>query len=273
MSSSTFVRRQLGARLRKLREDARMSQEDVAATELLSRVTLWRTESGQRPSRWGTIRALCEMYGADPATTTALVELAKASKGTGWYERYGDAVPETLQIFMGAELAARRIFHFDPEVVYGALQTEDYTLALFRGESPDSSPEHLDRLLAARRERKERFWSGRPDDAVLCVVLNEAALVREVGGRETMCRQVDHLKEASGQRGVEVRVLRWSAGAHPAIYGGYTLFEFRDHEDPTVVFAENYAGGQYMEDEHQVRRMLDVWQRIHDPSVPVKEYT
>lgn len=271
-SGSTFVRRQLGARLRKLRDEAGKSQADVAAASIVSEVTLWRIEGGTTSVKWPIVKSLCELYGTDVETTYALIDLAKASKGTGWFERYGDAVPQRLGMYLGAEQAATRIRVYESELIFGTLQTAEYTRALFRGERPRDSAERIDQLVEVRRERQDHFWSTRRPDKELLVVLNEAALAREVGSRATMRGQLVHLRELSGQDGVEIKVLPWSAGAHPAIYGGCTVFEFPHEEDPMVVYVESYMGGQFLTEDADVNRMLSVWQRVFDLSKSIKDW-
>ena len=61
-------------------------------------------------------------------------------------------------------------------------------------------------------------WPGRPSWSgnrrrTLRVVLDEAVLHREVGGREVLRRQLQRLSEASLRPGVELLVLPFSAGA------------------------------------------------------------
>lgn len=258
--------------MKQLRVHARRSRADVAVTGILSESTLSRLENGIVATHWGRIKLLCELYGADNYTEQQLIKMSKAGRdGDGWFERYGEDVPEALAMFIGAEQAARQIKTYDPEVIPGALQSQEYARALFIGESPQSSPERIAFLVDGRMERRKQYWARRPDDGVLTVILGEAALAREVGSRATMSCQRQELREVSGER-VEIRVLPWTVGAHPAIYGGYTIFEFSDPEDPTVIFFENYNGGQYLQDEEVVCRMNKVWKRLHSLAIPIKEY-
>lgn len=265
-----FVRRQLGVRLQRLREEARKSQEDVATTGIASRHTLWRMETGQTASSWMKVEALCRFYGADEPTTQAMVRFSKASSGKSWLEAYDDVVPQALQLYLGCELAACEISIYNPELVPGALQTPEYARAIFAGEGETAAS--INRLVEARLERQERFWTKRPVGAVLCAVINEAALARHVGGRATMTRQLHYMREAGERDGVEVRVLGWAAGAHPAIYGGYTIFDFPDREDPTVVYAQNYTGGQYLQEEPFVAQMRAMQETVYHLASPIKEY-
>lgn len=272
-SGSTLVRRRLGKRLERLRKDVGKSQVDVELTGIVRRATLHKIEEGRQSSKWPIVQALCELYGASAEATFELVELAKASKGIGWFERYGDVVPRTLGMYLDLELAASEIDIYDPEIIPGTLQTADYARAVFTGEGDfRHGSEPIDALVDARLERQRRFWRERPPHAILRVVLNEAAVSREFGGCDTMRVQVDHLREVDGQSGTEVRVLPWSAGGYAAIYGGYTIFVCPDPQDPTVAYVANYQGGSYLEDPPSIARMRAIQDGIYAQSVSIKEY-
>lgn len=269
----TFVRRRLGHRLERLRRDAGKSQVDVALTKIVTRATLHKIEQGRQSSKWPIVQTLCELYGASPEMTQALIELAKASKDTGWFERYGDAIPRSLGMYLDAELLANEIDIYDPEIIPGALQTPEYARAVFEGEGDfRHGSEPLGVTIEARLERQQRFWRERAPHAILCVVLNEAAVTREFGSRGTMRAQVLHLREIDGQGGTEIRILPWSAGGHPAIYGGYTIFWFPDPLDPTVVYVKNYQGGSYLEDGPSIARLRAIQEHTYSQSIPIKEY-
>ncbi|TMM41862.1 MAG: helix-turn-helix domain-containing protein [Actinobacteria bacterium] len=80
---STVVRRQLGVRLRRLRNAAGKTERDVEEASLASRTKLWKIETGKAPVKVADVRALCWLYGADMATTDALAKLARR-KPTAW---------------------------------------------------------------------------------------------------------------------------------------------------------------------------------------------
>jgi hypothetical protein len=273
-STPTFLRRQLGSRLRQHRIAAGKSVLDVDASRIVSDSTLWRIEAGVTSTKPGVVKELCDLYEVDAKIRASLVTMARASASTdGWFEQYGDAVPSGLELYLGAEQAASSIRVYDTEVIFGILQTPEYAAALFRGEHPAESSARIETLVKARMERQQQFWKHRPSDAVLCVVLSEAALAREVGGRETMTRQVDQLRELCGQpeNEVDVRFLPWSRGGHPAIYGGFTIFDFPEPEDHPVVYMESYTGGKYFPGS-DAGRALAAWERVFDLSVPIEEH-
>lgn len=268
----TFERRQLGGRLKQFRNAAGKTRQGVNDSGVVSDSTLWRIEAGLVAVKGGTVMGLCALYGVDRETTDSLVALARATEGAGgWFEAYGDVVPARLELYLGAEQAASDIRAYDTEVIFGTLQTPEYAAALFKAEYPEEPSERIDLLVQARLERQKQFWEHRPKDASLSVVLSQAALEREVGGRGTMAAQIAYLREVSGHRGVEVGIMPWSAGGHPAIYGAFTILEFSEPQDPPVVYVESYLGGQYLRFS-DAGRILTAWEQVFDRAVPIKEH-
>jgi hypothetical protein len=68
-------------------------------------------------------------------------------------------------------------------VVPGIFQTPEYARALLTAGRPTARPEVIDDLVAARIERQEILSRERPP--VVWAVIDESALRREIGGKET----------------------------------------------------------------------------------------
>ena len=49
---------------------------------------------------------MCRIYAAPPDLTEALMGLAKETKAKGWWQSYGDVIPENFDIYLGLEEAA-----------------------------------------------------------------------------------------------------------------------------------------------------------------------
>src|ERR1035438_10402721 len=108
-AGSTVPRRQLGRYLRELRSAAGPSARAAARDLERSEPTLWRIETGQVSVRSLDVKAMCELYRATPEMTGALMALAKETKARGWWQAYGDVVPEWFDLYIGLEAAATRI--------------------------------------------------------------------------------------------------------------------------------------------------------------------
>jgi len=96
----------------------------------------------------------------------------------------------------------------------------------------------------------------------LSVIVDEAALLREVGGPDVMRGQLRRLAEASDLPGVRIQVLPNAAGAHPAITGEFTILRFPELIAPDVVYLENMTSNIYVEREAEVFRYSLAFERL-----------
>ena len=87
------------------------------------------------------------------------------------------------------------------------------------------------------------------------MILDEAALERQVGGADVMRAQLRRLVQVAEQPDVQVQVLPNAAGAHPAVTGEFTtILEFPELIAPDVVYLEQMTSNVYVEQEAQVYR-------------------
>jgi transcriptional regulator with XRE-family HTH domain len=182
-TGSTVPRRQLGRYLRDLRNSQRMSVKTAAAKLEWSEAKIWRIETGQVALRSFDVEAMCRVYGAPPELTRALMGLAKETKAKGWWHAYGDVIPEGFDVYIGLEEAASQLSSYQPELVPGLLQTEDYTRALIKADDPDVDSDDLDRRVQLRVAR-QALVQRRTAPVELHTVLNESVLRRPAGGCE-----------------------------------------------------------------------------------------
>jgi hypothetical protein len=103
-----------------------------------------------------------------------------------------------------------------------------------------------------RTERQKRLTA--PDAPSLWTVMNEAVLHRQVGGQAVMAGQLAHIGQLAARPNVTVQVLPFTAGAHPAMLGSFTLMQFPDPADRDVVYLEAETGALYLEKPEDVRR-------------------
>ncbi|MEV0975886.1 helix-turn-helix transcriptional regulator [Streptomyces sp. NPDC049915] len=144
-------------------------------------------------------------------------------------------LPTWFQPFAAMEAKATYICAYQAQLVYGLLQTEEYARAVLA----TGMPEDVDGLVAARMERQRILEREQPPLA--WVVLDEAVLLRPMGGREVMRRQLARLLELTDHRWVHIQVLPNSAGAHASLAGSFTVMRFTD--DPDIVYTEDLISG------------------------------
>jgi transcriptional regulator with XRE-family HTH domain len=272
ISGSTVVRRQLGRRLRRLREVAGKTERDIEEANLASRAKLWRIESGKTPVKVADVRALCWLYGADQRTTDALANLAVGTTAEGWWEDYSDVLPGWFSLYLGLEAAATEIRIYDPELVHGLLQTPEYVRALRQASKPDGDEEDIIRQVKLRQERQQTLHNRTPPLKVIAV-LGAGVLARPVGGPQVMAEQVERLHALNQLEHVDIRVLPWEIGAHAAMVGAFTILDFDDVDDPAVVYVETQTGARYLEKAEELAEYRRIFGLIYEKSVPIEGYS
>ncbi|MFD7061922.1 helix-turn-helix domain-containing protein [Streptomyces sp. NPDC059906] len=136
-----------------------------------------------------------------------------------------------------AELEARavEICAFQTHMVHGLLQTDAYVRTVLG----TFDPTDLDDRTAVRLARQRIFEKQTPP--VFWSIVSEAALLQEIGGRETMRGQLAHLLSFEDNPRINVQVLPFSAGAHPGLTGSFSIFRFAS--DPAILYTERYGSG------------------------------
>jgi len=269
-AGSTVVRRQLGRKLRRLRETANKTHEDVAAAHIASPTTMWRIETGKVAVKPGVIWALAHLYEASPDETDVLVTLAAGTREEGWWEDYGGAVPEWVGLYAGLEAACTTLHDYQCELIHGLLQTEDYARAVTRS-NPSLSEEVVEQRVAFRMGRQHAVFN-RSDPGRVVSVMTAGVLRLVVGSREVMEAQIAHLLALTQGGGVEVRVLTETDGVHSAMRGPFTILDFDDPDDPSLVYVETLVGSRYMERPEHVAEFRGAFRHIQAQAVSLEEY-
>jgi Domain of unknown function (DUF5753) len=174
-------------------------------------VTVTRIESGQSAPRVADAARMLELYGVTGTRREMLITLAREARRRGWWQQY--SVTPWFEVYVGLEEEASEIRSYEAEAIPGLLQTEGYARAIMHADVDVPPEEEVQRRIVVRMKRQERITGE--DAPKMWVVLNEAALHRQVGGRETMREQLRHLAEVSRANRVVVQVLGYGAGAHP----------------------------------------------------------
>ncbi|RQX05005.1 transcriptional regulator [Micromonospora inaquosa] len=248
MESPTFVRFQLGAQLRRVREEASVTAEQAADVIEVSASTLRRIEAGRVGIKAPALNALLDRYGVtDAELRDTLLSMAKTGKQRGWWAKYGD-LPSSYRQYIGLESAAEEVQNFETLVVPGLLQTADYARAMTSEDAFEPSPEAVERRVAVRMQRQELIAAGK---LRLVAVLDEAVLHRQIGGPAIMADQLTALLDASKRWNVSVQVIPFREGAYASMLTSFHILNFAD--GPGVVYIEGLTGDLYAEGE-DVRR-------------------
>lgn len=256
----TLRRRRLARELNRLREEAKLTIEDAAASAGISMSHLSRVERALVGVRVPVVKALLDTYSADERTTAYLLDVAKDAAQRGWWHRYARSIPEDYATYIGFESEADRIWNFELVSIPGLLQTEAYTRAVLHGGASRLSDEEIDRRLEVRLRRQAML--ERPDPPTLWIVLDEAAIQRQVGGRRTMAAQLSRIADAAALPHVDVQILPFAVGAHPGTPGSYVVLRFAEPTDPDVVYIETMAGDLYPENGSDITNAVLTFDRL-----------
>jgi transcriptional regulator with XRE-family HTH domain len=273
LTGSTVPRRQLGRYLRDARNAAGLTVKDAARGLEWSETKIWRIESGQTSLRSFDVEVMCRVYRVETDMTEALMGLAKETKSRGWWQAYGDAVPEWFDLYVGLEAAASKLFLYEQELVPGLFQTSAYARTLIKADHPDESDEEADQRVSLRIAR-QALVRRTIDPPALQVALNESVLKRPVGGPAVMAEQLERLAEASQMPNVSLRVVPFAAGYYPGIVSGsFNILRFPlngggQESEPPTVYADMYTGALYLDKPNEIDRYSEafaaIWQHALD---------
>ncbi|MER6048112.1 helix-turn-helix domain-containing protein [Streptomyces sp. BHT-5-2] len=255
----TVRRRRLGQELRRLREDKGLTAEQVAERLLVSQSKISRLENGRRSISQRDVRDLCGVYEVeDRRIVDSLMQMAKDSRQQGWWHAFGD-IP--YSVYIGLETEAASLRTYESLLVPGLLQTPGYAESVIPGTVPELAPDDLEKRIQVRMRRQERVRdTERP--LRLWVVLDESALRRVVGSHLIMREQLEHLVEVSKLPHVTVQVLPYDAGAHAGMSGTFSILEFDDAADSSVVYIEGVTSDLYLEKTNDVHKYTIMYEHL-----------
>jgi hypothetical protein len=215
---------------------------------------------------------MLDLYGVqDREIRDRFMRWVREGQQQGWWEKYSDVLrPGKLRVdhldrLLALEADATSIKVFQSNVVPGLLQTREYARELLRTMRGMLDDVEIDRLVEVRMVRQQ-LLNRTPVPVVFHCVLDEAVLLRSVGGPDIMRAQLRHLLELD-RANVTVRVLPLSSGPHPAIGGPFAVLEFEDSADRDVVYIESYAGGAYLEHQHDVEFHEGLFRKCEDAAL------
>ncbi|GAA0856218.1 helix-turn-helix domain-containing protein [Streptosporangium amethystogenes subsp. fukuiense] len=257
MTKSPTVRhRRLGRELRRLREQAKLTPETAAHQLGWSRPKLNRIENARIAVTPSAVADACDLYGVDFSTKAELVQLCKDAAVRGWWSAYSDVF---TGCYIALETEATAVRAWEPILIPGLLQSEEYAREIIRATRPELTKTQLDRHVSARMTRKVSLLGS--DAPTLHALVDETALRRPVGSPGLMARQLNDLLQISGWSNITLQVLPLAAGAHGGVEGAFSVLSF-DEEDPDVGYTECPSGDVYIEAADQVLRLTLTFERL-----------
>ena len=220
-----------GAELRYYRTRTGLSQKDLASRANVSHDVISKIETGGRPPAEDFPPRLDAIPELDTqgALTRLWGHLKKSLKqrAYGWFQEWA-----------GIEAEATALRWYEPLVVPGLLQTEEYAQAI-RSARPDGNLYDLDEQVAPRLARQAAL--DRANAPQLWCILDESVLHRAIGGSKVMRSQLYRLADLAEHPKTTIQVIQ-ADGAHAGLLGGFILADLDGK--PPMAYLETAVEGQ-----------------------------
>lgn len=261
-TSPTVRQRELGKRLRELRNQHALTVEGVAERLLCSATKISRLETGTRRPSLRDVRDLCTLYDVDDSTSAELMTLAREAREQGWWTHYDDL---NLDPYIGLEQVATSITCYSMNYMPALLQTGEYAQAIIKAITPQIDPKiHRQRVEVWLRRQQLLDQDERPRYRVL---LDEAVLYRRVGAPKLMSAQLENIIQAQRDSRATVQVIPFDLREHAAQDSNFVLLEFDDLNLSPVVFIEGLTSNQYLERRPDIVRYREAVEYLRDSAL------
>src|SRR6266702_4752078 len=158
MAGSSAPLRRLGTELRRLRDATGRTQSNVGQAIGRTHATLVNWELGKTKISKADLVLLLSELRVPIEIRNGLAQLRdEVGYGKGHWAVYG--LPDWLRALSSFEEDAVRITVFDPVIIPGLLQTEDYARTVHVAGPYQTAPADVDRWVAARMSRQQRHPS------------------------------------------------------------------------------------------------------------------
>ncbi|MFJ2033205.1 helix-turn-helix domain-containing protein [Streptosporangium sp. NPDC087985] len=233
-----------GSEMRRLREEAQLSQSAVAARLGCTQTQVSRLEAATRTPSKSDAERLDRLFGAGGGTLFAgLHRRILARPGSpDWFTSWAEEIEPTALVLRS----------WDPLLVPGLLQTESYARHLF-SHGPRATADEVEERVQARMQRRQIL--DRDDPPLVLVLIDEGVLRRRVNGPEVMREQLGYLLETARRSAASIQIVDPECMA--GLAGPFMIAELPNGQ-PDIVHADSPVEGHVTADPIHV---TSVWNR------------
>ncbi|MEU8297703.1 helix-turn-helix transcriptional regulator [Micromonospora sp. NPDC048909] len=245
--SPILRRRRLGTELRRLREAAGLTGDQVIERiGWASASKLSRLENGRSRPDPEDVRDLLDLYGADEALRDELLGITQeAGDIRGWLKNF-PVMTEQQRSWAELEAGCAEISEYNPVLVPGLLQTPGYARVRIvsarqvGADAGDPEPTDEPETEVQARLARQSLLTRAPDAPRYTAVLEEAALGHRAGPPDVLHEQLVQLCELALLPNVTLHVLLRDApiGDWFLPPTAFSLYRFADPLDPETVAIE-----------------------------------
>ncbi|HZS20282.1 MAG TPA: helix-turn-helix transcriptional regulator [Pseudonocardiaceae bacterium] len=238
----------IGVELARYRNAAKLSLTEASDHSGISRAKLGHLETGRQQQDPDDIVQLLTTYQVDQQDIDRLISLTSRADEASWWAPWAQVVPDWLKTFVGLEGLAESEFVFEPIIIPGLLQTEQYAAAV-TANTPRVRADHSERFVGFRIARTRRLTD--PERPLkLHAVVTDSALRLAVGNPELRRAQLRHLLTLAELPTVTIQVLQPEDGPHTALTGQFVVLGFENVR--SIGYVELHDGALYLQDADQV---------------------
>lgn len=266
--SPTMRRRRLGGELRRLRETAGLTGEQVIErVGWASASKLSRLENGRSRPGVGDVLDLLDLYGVTGSSRDELITIARDAANTRAWLRSYSAMTNRQRTYAELEAGCATILEYGSVIVPGLLQTAEYARVRIVSAHPLATPvgerhEPADpeTEVAARMARQSLLSRG-TDPPRYTAVLEASALSLRCGPPEVMVAQLQRLRTLAALPNVTLHVLPPLATVSDWYLPetAFSIYRFAAPEDPSAVAVEALAADMIVTEDPALERYHQVF--------------
>ena len=276
-------RRRLGTELRRLRESANLTGDQVIErVGWASASKLSRLENGRSRPDPSDVLTLLDLYGVSGATRDDLVGITREAGDMRVWLRSYSVMTKRQRSYAELEAGCAEIREYSPVIVPGLLQTSSYARVRIVSSEPltlDSSGE-TDKVdtddpeteVQARMARQS-LLTREIEPPRYMAVLEEAALGRRSGPPDVIRKQLVRLCELSKLPNVTIQVL--PRGARIADWylphTAFSLYRYSDPQDPETLAVEGISTNMVLDDREELNRYNVVFEWLQTAALSPEE--
>ena len=266
-------RRRLGSELRRLREAAGLTGDQVIERiGWASASKLSRLENGRSRPDLADVLDLLDLYTVTGRAREQLVAIARDAGNTrAWLRAYPVMTPRQRG-YAELEAGCSEILEYGQLIVPGLLQTPGYARWRILGAQALSASDDIETEVAARTAR-QTLLTRDVDPPRYEAVLEETTLTARAGPVQVLADQLEHLCTLAALPTVTLRVLPADAvvGEWYLPATAFSIYQFADPEDPGTVAIEALAADLLLSETTPLRQYLRVFGWLRAAARPPAE--
>ena len=239
---SSATGREIGDELKRFRVGAGLLASDLADMLGCSASKISRMESGVRGYSELDVTMFLATCRASREDVVRVLDLVREQADGYRIRPHREQLPDELRSLIVTETQATEIIEFEPQIIPGILQIEDYARAVF-GWFGLHDETGIDLRVKARLSRQKLL--RRRDPPRFTFYLQEAALRAKVANAQVMHEQVLHLLLTSSFEHCVIRVVPEASCPEGVLGGGFRIM--RHNDTPPVAHVDNQTTTLFLE--------------------------